>query len=148
MRAVIALLVTGIFLVGTSVGAHELRHTITRSDAVIIELFYADSTPFDFHQYEVYRDGEDLPFQVGQTDALGRVVFVPDQEGTWRLRAFSEDGHGADFTFETDAETDAGGAAVQSDQPLIRRYTMIFVGVGIILGAFGVFSLFLKRRMT
>ena len=148
MRAAIAFLATGILLVGTSVGAHELRHSVTKSDAVIIELFYADGTPFDFQQYEVYRDGEDLPFQVGRTDALGRVVFVPDQAGTWRLRAFSEDGHGADFTFETGVQTDAGGTAIRSDQPLIRRYTMIIVGVAIIMGAFGILSLFVKRRMT
>ena len=144
MRAVIALLATGIFLVGTNAGAHELRHTVTKSDAVIIELFYADGTRFDFQQYEVYHNGEDLPFQVGRTDALGRVVLVPDQAGTWRLRAFSEDGHGADFTFETDA----AGTAVRSDQPLFRTFLNILVGVAIILGAFGILSLFFKRRMT
>ena len=135
--------VTCVLLVSTIVQAHELRRTVTQTDAVIIELSYPDGTLFDFEQYEIYRPGGGAPFQVGRTDAMGRVVFVPDVAGEWRLKAFSEDGHGTDFTFETDA----GGTAIGSDQPLIRRYSMICVGVAIILGMFGLLSLFAKRRM-
>ncbi len=138
----ICIVVACVLLVSTLVHAHELRRAVSQTDAVVIELTYADGTPFDFEQYEIYSPGGGAPFQVGRSDAHGRVVFVPDVAGEWRLKAFSEDGHGTDFTFETNA----GGKAIGSDQPLVWRYSMIFVGVAIILGAFGLLSLFLKRR--
>ena len=144
MKRFVVIVAACVLLVSTLTHAHELRRSITRSDAVVIELFYADGTPFDFGQYEIYRPGGEAPFQVGRTDALGRVVFAPDVTGEWRLRAFSEDGHGTDFTFEAAADA----AVIQSDQPLVWRYSMIFVGVAIILGAFGFLSLFLKKRTT
>jgi hypothetical protein len=60
------------------------------------------------------------------------------------LKAFSEDGHGVDFTFEADA----GGAAAGAMESPIRRYSMILVGVALILGIFGLLSLFVKRRIA
>lgn len=132
-----------VLLITTLVHAHELRRTVSHTGAVVIELSYADGSPFDFEQYEIYRPEGGVPFQVGRTDALGRVAFVPDAAGTWRLKAFSEDGHGTDFTFETDAT----GTAAGSDQALFWRYSTLLVGVAVIMGLFGFLSLFLKRRM-
>lgn len=44
----------------------------------MIRLFYVDNTPFTFEGYEIYRDSEKLPFQVGRTDTQGRIAFLPD----------------------------------------------------------------------
>jgi nickel transport protein len=33
-------------------------------------------------------------YLAGQTDALGRIVFLPDRAGEWTVKAMSEDGHG------------------------------------------------------
>lgn len=39
-------------------------------------------------------------YLAGQTDPLGRVVFLPDQPGTWTVKAMSEEGHGGTVRVE------------------------------------------------
>ena len=118
--------------------AHDLQHRIEEGAAVSVELFFADGNEFDFESYEVYRAGEEIPYQVGRTDAHGRVVFLPDRAGTWRIKAFSEDGHGADFSFSTGLE----GAVRDANEPLFERHLRIIVGVAVIFGLFGLLTLF------
>ncbi len=121
--------------------AHDLHHEVSQGQAVVIRLSYADATPFAFEAYEIYPKDEKLPVQVGRTDARGRIVFLPERAGAWRIKAFSEDGHGLDFALTTDA-----AGIVASDQPLYERYGRIVVGVALILGLFGFISLYLKRK--
>ncbi len=67
----IAALLLGLWLPG-QVLAHDLEHRIDEGRAVSVRLFFADGNEFDFESYEVYRAGDEIPFQVGRTDALGR----------------------------------------------------------------------------
>ncbi len=122
--------------------AHDLHYTVTAGQAVVVRLFYADDTPFAFEGYEIYAEGERLPIQVGRTDARGRIAFLPERAGRWRIKTVSEDGHGLLFTLTTDAAAHVAG----SDKPIYERYTRIVVGVALILGLFGAMSLFLRRR--
>jgi len=120
--------------------AHDLEHDIGEGEAVTVKLFYADGSEFSFESYEVYRAGEEVPFQVGRTDVQGRVVFIPDRAGTWRLKAFSEDGHGADLSFTTGGEGGAAGVK----EPFLERHLRLVVGVSVIFGVFGMLSLFAR----
>lgn len=122
--------------------AHDLQHRTGEAAAVCVELFFADGNEFDFESYEIYRGGEEVPFQVGRTDALGRLVFLPDRAGVWRIKAFSEDGHGADFSLTADAS----GAVERAGESPIGRYQRIVVGVSVIFGIFGVVALLARRR--
>ena len=124
--------------------AHDLRHSIEEGAAVTVKLFSADGNEFSFESYEVYYEGEEIPFQVGRTDAHGRVVFLPDRAGTWRVKAFSEDGHGADLSLTTGAQ----GAIESADRSLFERHSRLVVGVSIIFGIFGLVSLFARRKGT
>lgn len=121
--------------------AHDLRHEVIKGQAVVIRLSYTDATPFAFEAYEIYPQDDELPVQVGRTDVRGRIAFLPERAGAWRIRAYSEDGHGLDFTLTTDA-----AGIVASDQPLYERYARILVGLGLILGLFGFISQYLKRK--
>jgi nickel transport protein len=121
--------------------AHDLQHQIEEGTAVSVRLFFADGSDFDFESYEVYRAGDEIPFQVGRTDLRGRVVFLPDRPGTWRIKAFSEDGHGADFSFSTGA----GGGVRDTNQPFLERHLRIVVGLSVIFGLFGLISLFMRK---
>jgi nickel transport protein len=78
---------------------------------------------------------------VGRTDLHGRVVFLPDRAGTWRIEAFSEDGHGADFSFSTGA----GGGVRKGSQPFLERHLPLVVGLSVIFGVFGLVHLFAGR---
>jgi len=121
--------------------AHDLQHRIEEGRAVSVKLFFADGRDFAFESYEVYHAGEEVPFQVGRTDLQGRVVFLPDRAGTWRIKVFSEDGHGADFSFSTGAEGGVGNAS----RPFLERHLRIVAGVSVIFGVFGLVSLLMRR---
>ena len=124
--------------------AHDLQHRIQEGAAVTVELFFADGNEFSFEGYEVYRAGEEIPFQGGRTDAHGRLAFLPDTPGTWRVKIFSEDGHGADISLTTGAQGGIEGA----DRPLFERHLRLVVGVSILFGIFGLLNLFARRRKT
>ncbi len=126
----------------TTLHAHEIVHKVSRGAAVVIELSYHDHSPFSDEQYEVYRRGEETPYQTGRTDALGRIVFVPDREGSWRIRAFSESGHGIDVTIEAGPESAVKTVA----DPGSNRYGGVVLGVVLILGVFMIVWSVLRRR--
>lgn len=137
-----AALVAALALPAPAVLAHELQHTVAPAQALVVELRYADGSPFAFEAYEVHRDGDKIPYQVGRTDAAGRIAFLADGPATWRVRAFSEDGHGLDVRVES---TDAG-AVETGGQSVFDRFSRIVIGVGVILGLFGILKLFVRRR--
>lgn len=124
--------------------AHDLQYSVSGAQAVVLKLFYVDNTPFSFEAYEIYRAGEKLPYQVGRSDSQGRIAFLPDRAGDWRVKAISEDGHGLDFTLKTDAAAHVETA----DKPAYERYGRIVVGIATILGLFGFLSLYVKRNKT
>ena len=138
MRAalgLLAVLAPGIVL------AHQLTHAVQTGSALIVEFRYADGSPFSYEAAEVFRPGESIPFLAGRTDANGRVAFVPDRAGDWRVRAFSEDGHGGDFAVP--AGPGGVGAADADGLGVLGRDA---VGLSLLFGAFGLWSLFARRR--
>lgn len=58
-----------------------------------------------YADYRVYGPGDvDEPFQEGQADRLGRVAFLPDEAGLWRIELRSEEGHEAQARIEVSEE--------------------------------------------
>jgi nickel transport protein len=160
-----------LFLMTLPAAAHHVGYEVDRGEAVVVSLAYGNGSPLAFDRYEIIAEGEETPYQSGITDAMGRIVFLPDRTSSWRVRVFSEDGHGADFTFEAGpAEPPAAGpdaakpedeAAQPEQEPvntltpevveaekkrLVERFAGPVFGVGIILSAFALFSLFARRR--
>jgi nickel transport protein len=138
MRVLLAL--PAALLAGT-LHAHALSHTAQPGSAVIVELRYGDGSPFSYESAEVYRPGEAVPFLAGRTDANGRMAFVPDRAGDWRVRAFSEDGHGGDFTVAA-----AGDAGTSTPAAGLGTVGGLAVGLSILFGLFGLWSLFLRKK--
>jgi len=135
-----------VFLLALWMGAgsaHEVHHAIAATNAVAVSLSYADGSPFAYEKYELYADGKEVPAQVGNTDAAGRVVFIPGATRYWRIRAFSADGHGIDLRLESPA-LQAEPATASDGGP--GRTTLALLGLGLILAAFGAYQLFGSRR--
>lgn len=122
--------------------AHDLHFTVGGNQAVVVRLHYVDNTPFNFEAYEVYCQDEEHPYQTGRTDRQGRIAFLPDRAGAWRIKVYSEDGHGLDFR----VTTDAAARVATADKPAYERYGRIVAGVGLILGLFGALALYLARK--
>ena len=130
-----------IALLAWPAAGHDLQHTATPGQALVIQMRYADGSPFAFEAFEVYRDGDKVPQQVGRTDKGGRIAFLPDGPATWRVKAYTEDGHGLDIRIEGGAD----GTVTAADQPLFGRFTGIIVGIAVILGFFGILMRVSKR---
>jgi nickel transport protein len=138
----IALAVALLMAVSPGALAHELHHSAARGEASIVTLTLADGSAFSYESYELFRPGEDVPLQVGRTDALGRIVFLPDRPGAWRVKAFSEDGHGLDVTIEVE---ESGQVRVTGHAGPGRALRAL-LGVVIILGGFAALKVLLARR--
>jgi nickel transport protein len=123
-------------------GGHDLQHEVEAGEAIRLSFFFGDGTPFSYEAYEVYREGEEIAFQTGRTDALGRVALLPDRSGKWRIRVYSEDGHGADFVFPVNE----GGRAGSTKRSISGRYGRLLTGIAVIFGVFGLMSLLRRRR--
>jgi nickel transport protein len=139
-----------------SAAAHGLRYSVTDGEAVVIELFYAGGTAFSDKTYEIYREGENDPYQTGRTDRSGRIVFIPDRGGTWRIKAFSEDGHGLDITIEANVPGESADAGKAQADTLNGHLAMkrepvgtgarIIMALALIFGVFGVVSIFMRKK--
>jgi len=138
----VALVPLALAVLSTTALPHELQVDVTSGQAVVIRLHYPDGTAFSFESYEIYRDDAEIPVQVGRTDHAGLIAFVPPGAGTWRLTTFSEDGHGKEMTFTTDA----AGMLLGSSRPLFERFPRLLTGIGLILGIFGLLVLLLRRK--
>lgn len=124
--------------------AHEVHHAVESTGAVAVRLSYADGTPFAFEAYEAYPDGQDMPAQVGRTDAQGRALFVPGTVPRWRLKAFSADGHGVDLRVDAPAVAANTAAPAAGDAP--NRASLLLFGLSLLLGMFGVYQLWIRER--
>jgi hypothetical protein len=69
-------------------------------------------------------------------------VFIPSNAQEWRLRIFSEDGHGIDTIFELTPGAASHSHAGHTDSDI----TKLVLGIGILLSGFGIMMLFTKRK--
>ncbi len=138
-----AALAATIIMTATTVAcAHGIRHTVTRAEAIIVDLAHSNGAPLAEATYEIYPPGETVSRISGRTGSEGRVSFVADTTGRWRVRVFTEDGHGDDITIDTEAPEASTTAGPGS------RRSNISLAVGIILSVFGTAALFSRRKTT
>lgn len=124
--------------------AHDVKWDVSRQQSgIVLAIHYGDGTLFAFEQYEVFAPGTDIAFQVGRTDALGRVVFVPDREGAWKVKFVSDDGHGGEALVPVDKE----GTATVQRLSLFQQFGPAISGAGLILGLTGLYMLLKARRL-
>ena len=141
MRAsMIALLLLPLF--AATAQAHELHYGTTEGRAILIDVGYPDHGPLAGAPYEIRAKGDAAPVQMGWTDTSGRIAFAPASAGTYQVSVFSEGGHGVNFAFDVGEDF----LLADAEQPPIERHLKLLVGVGVILGLFGLLMLFYRRR--
>ncbi len=120
--------------------SHELLHRVDNGkDAVVVEFYFADNSKFSYEEYKVFRPGNSrIPFAVGRTDALGRVVFLPDTDGIWKVKVTSNTGHGAELSIKV------RGGMVNGEGSNVMVFNIVRFLLGIIL-IVGVFVLLSKN---
>lgn len=137
-----SLFITFLLLGAATARAHEVHHSIEGTQAAIISLSYANGEPFAYEKYALTPAGQDTPQQVGNTDAQGRIAFVPGNVEKWRLQATSADGHGVNLEFA--APTLA--AAPAATEPATPRWLLAGFGLSLVFGVFGLVQLFARKK--
>lgn len=140
--AVLLLVVFFLLGVPASLLAHDVKWESQRQQsAIVVAIHYGDGTLFTFEKYEVFGpDGK--PFQVGRSDALGRVAFVPDREGEWKVKFVSDDGHGGEAVIPVGKDE----TATVQKLSLYQQFGPAISGAGLILGLTGLYMLLRARR--
>lgn len=124
---------------------HALLHEVLDAEAVLVRLAFPGGDSPLFEPYEVFAPGEETAFQSGRVNARGEVAFRPDRPGAWRLRVFSEDGHGALITLEVDEVGEL--VSVQGRHGDAHgHWPRVIAGLGYLLGAFGLLMLWRQWR--
>lgn len=126
--------------------AHEVKLEQSSQPASVLRLTYADGSAFAFEAYELYLPGKETPEQVGRTNALGQIVFLPGSQLEWRLKAFSGDGHGIDQRLRLNAAPVGTGSASTSSETAPPRWSLLLAGLGIIFGIFGLIQLIQRKK--
>jgi len=148
MRLAAALLA----LLASTSQAHEVEHRIVVAEAVVITLAYSDGQPFAYESYALYPAGHEKPIKLGNTDAHGRITFVPDAFEHWRVRVSSADGHGVNLEFTAPAVADVPAQATPAQAtpaqitPALPRWMLAAFGLSLLFGLFGVFQLVIRKR--
>jgi hypothetical protein len=127
LTALAAILLAGALAVvpASPARAHGADHTVVHrtldTDGVAIAFFLSTGEAVDLASYRLFAPGEDgVAFQEGRTDRLGRVLFVPDRPGSWRIDLKDVNGHGADVRIEVGADL------VAPPEPAWRRWLLRF----------------------
>ena len=121
--------------------AHDLHHHVSQERATVVTFSFGSVDSYAFQKYEVYAPEAKIPFSVGRTDRLSRVLFMPDKSGLWRVKVMSDDGHGA----VVDVDIDESMHMTHYSQSLYEKFQKIFVGLAFIFAIFALIYM-LKRR--
>ena len=138
----LSLLITIALVPGLTAHAHELQYSTHEGRAILITVGYAGHGALAAAPYEIRRQGETSPVQMGWTDADGRIAFAPRAPGTYQVSVFSEGGHGVNFSLDIEEDLALSGA----ERPVAARYIKLLVGIGILFGLFGLLMLFYRGR--
>lgn len=135
-------LVAVLLVTGSTALGHRMDRAVTAGEAHIVMLSYPFGAPPMFEPYRIYAPRLDTAFQTGRTDRLGRVSFLPDRPGDWRVVISTEDGHG------TEAVVRVHEGLTAAEVPSTRRdgLAMTMAGIGYLLGAAGALVLWRNRR--
>jgi hypothetical protein len=91
-----------ILVLPAAVAAHGAHARVTTDAAAIVSFDDGHGATPGAWRCSVLAPGGDEVWVEGATDGAGRFAFVPDRTGTWRIRGYGADGHGAEVVLEVD----------------------------------------------
>ncbi len=126
--------------------AHSVDYQVDSQQAVTVTVRSGEDV-MSYSEYELFGPGEEQPFQLGRTDAHGRLTFLPDRPGGWLARVKADSDHGL-HGVTVEIEVDEDQVVVSHSAPVVARHTRLLTGIGFLLGIFGAISLFRRRATT
>jgi nickel transport protein len=133
-----------LLVVNSPIHAHTINYDVQQK-GIAVRIFYAADDPASYSQYEVYGPGGSEPHQTGRTDKNGFVAFVPDRPGIWKIKVLGESSHGF-HGVTTEVKVDETLNLASFSKPLAATYTKLIIGISLIFGIFGLYSLLRSRK--
>jgi nickel transport protein len=94
--------------------AHGVGYRHPGPKAVALEFYYSTGEAMAYQEAFVYSPGDPkAAFQTGRSDEHGRVAFVPDVSGDWRVVVRDMEGHMAEAVLYV------GGTEVEADETTV-----------------------------
>jgi nickel transport protein len=121
---------------------HSMDHAVSSAEAQVLSLSHPFGQQPVFVPYQIFAPDSEVAFQNGRTDALGRISFLPDRPGRWRVVVTTEDGHG----LEVRVRIDEALAVTEVEGPAHSGLVNILAGVGYLLGLAGLLILWRQRQ--
>jgi len=143
---IVILILSVIMIWGTegNLYAHTIHYEV-QPKGISAKIFYTQSDPASYSEYEIYGPGDTEPYQIGRTNRAGFLSFLPDRPGIWKIKVLGESSHGFHgITF--DVKVDKAFNLESFEKPLVAKHTKMMVGVSVIFGLFGIISLYLSRK--
>jgi nickel transport protein len=132
-----------LLLMSLPIVAHTVDYQVESKSAVVVTLRFGDKAAI-LSKYQVFAPSLDEPVQIGRTDAQGRIAFLPTEPGLWRVKVSTDLEHGLHGT-NVDIEVDQDMVVKSVSQPLVATHTRLVVGVSLLFGVFGLWSLIRHR---
>lgn len=103
--------------------AHGVGHTpiarVLERPGIAVEFRLSSGEAMVYAPFRLLAPGGNgTPFQIGQTDALGRIAFTPDRPGGWRIEVEDAQGHAAA------AAVEVLEGLVVAEQPAWRQWLL------------------------
>jgi len=119
---------------------HGIEFSVIKN-TTCLKVYYEDGEPLSFKKYKIYSPDGKI-FAEGMTDKKGRILFMPDKKGKWKIEVRDELGHGFTKTFnienlEEPAMTQKGN---------IPFYLKFITGISLIIGFTGIFFYITARK--
>lgn len=124
--------------------SHTINYDVQQK-GIAVRIFYSADDPASYSQYEVYGPGDSEPHQTGRTDKNGFVAFVPDRPDIWKIKVLGESSHGF-HGVTIEVKVDEALNLKSFSKPLVAIYTKLIIGVSLIFGIFGLYSLIRSRK--
>lgn len=134
----------GLLLFIAPVSGHSIHYHV-QPKGISVKVFYEKENPASYSEYELFGPGDKEPHQIGRTDKNGFLSFLPDRPGTWRIRVWGESTHGF-HGVTIDVQVDQALQLESFSKPLLATHTKLIVGVSLIFGLFGIYTLWRSRR--
>ncbi|MCX8118534.1 MAG: hypothetical protein N3G78_11450 [Desulfobacterota bacterium] len=123
---------------------HSIHYDV-QPKGVSVKIFYDRENPASYSQYELFGPGDKEPHQIGRTDKNGFLSFFPDRAGTWKIKVWGESTHGF-HGITIEVKVDSALRLESFGKPLVATHTKLIVGISLIFGLFGIYSLWRSRK--
>ncbi|HPF07722.1 MAG TPA: hypothetical protein PK293_16895 [Spirochaetota bacterium] len=124
--------------------SHGVEYKISKNKVYTVSMNYSDGEIMNYTNYKIYSPGSESVFQSGLTDKNGKISFIPDAAGEWKVDVNDDTGHAASVIVKAGQVSDVSIASGNS----LNIFQKIIMAICVIWGAAGTALYFRSRKVS